>query len=113
MPCLNGSRDRFATGNDVFVRLLAGLRLAGLACRDDAFDEDVDVDVAAVLFGILDVVALDLVTTKAAVAAALPRRPLLLSLSIFKFIEIGELDTLRRFGNGVALGDEFFELVAL
>lgn len=46
-------------------------------------------------------------------AAAAARLPLLLSLSIFKFIEIGELDTLRRFGNGVVLGDEFFELDAL
>lgn len=43
-------------------------------------------------------------------AAAAPRLPLVLSLSIFKFIEIGELETLRRFGVGVTLGDEFFEL---
>lgn len=58
MPCRSGSRDRFAMGNEVFVRLLAGLRLAGLACRDDAFD-DVDDDDAAVLFGIFDVADFD------------------------------------------------------
>lgn len=58
MPCRNGSRERFAMGNDVFVRLFAGLRLAGLACRDDAFDDD-EVDGAADLFGILDVVGFD------------------------------------------------------
>lgn len=49
-----------------------------------------------------------------AVFCAALRRPLvLLSLNIFKFCEIGDPDTLRRFGNGVLLGDEFFELDAL
>lgn len=42
-----------------------------------------------------------------AAAGPPPRLPLvLLSLNIFKFIEIGDPDTLRRFGNGVPLGDE-------
>lgn len=55
-------------------------------------------------------------TTAVAVfwATALPLRlPLLLWLSIFKLDESGEPDTLRRFGNGVLLGDEFFEFDAL
>lgn len=55
-------------------------------------------------------------TTAVAVfgATVLPlRRPLLLWLSIFRLDESGDPDTLRRFDNGVLLGDEFFEFDAL
>lgn len=54
-------------------------------------------------------------TAVAVFCAALPplRLPLLLWLSIFKLDESGDPDTLRRFGNGVLLGDEFFEVDAL
>lgn len=63
MPFLNGSRDRFATDDaiELVVRLFGCLRLVGLGCRDDAFDDDVDVDGAAEadLFGIFDAVDFD------------------------------------------------------
>lgn len=57
-----------------------------------------------------------MLTTAVAVfcAAELPLRlPLLLWLSIFRFDDSGDPDTLRRFGNGVLLGDELFEFDAL
>ena len=54
LPFLNGSRDRFDVGNDVLLlRLLGCFRLAGLVCRDDAFD-DAPTVVWADLFGIFD-----------------------------------------------------------
>lgn len=61
MPFLNGSRDRFAMVGKVvlLVRLFGCLRLAGLGCRDDAFDDDVDGAAEADLFGIFDAVDFD------------------------------------------------------
>lgn len=104
---LNGSRERFALGNDVLLRLFVWRCLVGLACRDD-----IDVAADADLFGTGNFDAVALVDTVDAVtAAAAPRFRLLLSLRRFKLAEIGVSDTLRRLANGVALGEE--ELFAL
>lgn len=63
-------------------------------------------DDVAVRVGIFDVVDFCWAAVAAAVAALVVVRPAF-SLSIFKLMGIGEVrsDTLRRFGNGVMLGE--------